>query len=334
MKVLIIGGTGTISSPITSKLASNTDIDLYVLNRGNKKLPSGAKQIIGDFNDVEMMKELALKEKYDVVINFIVFRLEQAKAQIEIFQNNIKQYIFISTVATYNHETAVFINENHEQYNKYSPYGQEKAACEQLFLKANNFPVTIVRPSQTYSDSRIPLSLKGKSCYSVIDRILKDKPVIVHGDGKSTWHSTHANDFSKGFVPLVGNMKSINEAYQIVNDEIANWDMIYNHLYKLLNKKPNIIHRSSDFLALSKKYDNTGAFLGDKQYSCVYDTSKIKKINPNFVCEIDIKKGLQMYLEYLESQPEEKIIDDEYDQWCDTIIASYQQFSNTMIGKF
>lgn len=35
-KVLIIGGTGTISQPIAKKLSSRPDVDLYLLNRGSK----------------------------------------------------------------------------------------------------------------------------------------------------------------------------------------------------------------------------------------------------------------------------------------------------------
>lgn len=334
MKVLIIGGTGTISSPITKLLGDKENLDVYVLNRGNKPLPKGVNQLIGDFNDETLMQEIEQTHHFDVVINFIVFKPEQAKAQVRIFEGKIKQYIFISTVATYNHETAICINETHEQYNKYSLYGQEKTACERIFLEAANFPVTIVRPSQTYSEARIPLSVKGKSCYSVIDRMLKGKPVIVHGDGKSTWHSTHANDFAKGFIPLVGNLDTIKEAYHIINDEITTWDMIYHYLYELLDIEPNIVHIASDFLALSSNYDNVGAFLGDKQYSCVYNMNKIKAIAPDFICDIDIKTGLQMYLAYLEVHPEQKVIDNAYDTWCDNVIEAYQEFTKSMKGKF
>ncbi len=334
MKVLIIGGTGTISSPITKDLANKENIELYVLNRGHNPLPTNAKQIIGNFNDIEKLKEIANKERFDVVINFIIFTPDQARAQVEVFQNRLKQYIFISTCVTYNHETAVVITEDHEQYNKYSDYGRSKTKCEQIFLTASNFPVTIVRPSQTYSDNRIPLSVKGRGCYSVIHRILHDKPIIVHGDGKSTWHSTHANDFAKAFIPLIGNDKALNEAYHIVNPEITSWDMIYNYLYELLGKEPNIIHIPSDFLAQSQKYGNQEAFLGDKQYSVVYDISKINSVVPDFTCDINIKKGLEMYLAYIEEHPEEKIEDIEFDNWCDLVITAYQDFCNSMTSKF
>ncbi|MEY8355486.1 NAD-dependent epimerase/dehydratase family protein [Lachnospiraceae bacterium 54-53] len=334
MKLLVIGGTGTISTPITASLAADDSNEVHVLNRGSKAAPRGARQIIGNFNDLALLKDLAARENYDVVINFIVYTAEQAKMQIEAFQGRIRQYIFISTVVTYNHETAVCIREDHEQNNVYSLYGREKAACEQLFLQAENFPVTIVRPAQTYSKDRIPLSVKGKTCYSVIHRILQGKPVIVHGDGKSTWHSTHAEDFAKGFLPLAGNEKALQQAYQIVNDEIATWDMIYHSLYELLDKKPNIIHIPSDFLALSEKYDNAGSILGDKQYSCVYDTSEIKAVNPGFSCDIDIKKGLRMYLEYMDRHPEKKVADPDFDSWCDLVIEAYEQFTEKMKGRF
>lgn len=334
MKVLLIGGTGTISTPICESLAKNSSVDLYVLNRGNKLLPKGAKQIVCDFNDEEKMKQVLQEHLFDVVINFIVFTLEQAQSQIRLFQGKVKQYIFISTVATYNHENAIRIDESHEQNNRYSEYGRKKTACEKAFLEAVDFPVTIVRPSQTYSKDRIPLSVKGKTCYSVIDRILNDKPVIVHGDGKSTWHSTHADDFAKGFLPLIGNMHTIGEAYHIINDEIATWDMIYHDLYELLGKEPNIVHIPSDFLGLSKEYDNVTAFLGDKQYSCVYDMSKIKKVVPDFECKIMIKEGLKKYLDYIEEHPELKIKDDKYDAWCDRIIDSYNEWIEIIKDRF
>lgn len=333
-KVLLIGGTGTISTPICEKLAEDESIDLYVLNRGHRPLPSGAKQIIGDMNDIELMKEVANTHHFDVVVNFIVFMPEQAKAQIEVFKGLVKQYIFISTVVTYNHETAVCISENHEQGNIYSNYGRNKTLCEKIFLEEKDFPVTIVRPSQTYSNERIPLSIKGKTCYSVIHRILNDQPVIVHGDGKSTWHSTHAKDFALGFIPLVGNEQTIGESYQIINDEVVSWDMIYHYLYELLGKTPNIVHIPTDLLAKSTKYSLNESILGDKQYSCVYNMDKIKQVAPEFKCSIDIKTGLKMYLDYIETHPECKVVDEEFDQWCDFVIEKYLEFMNSMEGKF
>lgn len=332
MKILIIGGTGTISSPITRLLSLDQNVELHVLNRGNKELPKGAIQQIGDFNNLEVMKKLA-NNNYDVVINFLVFTPVQAQQEIEIFTNKVKQYIFISTVATYNHDTAVQIDESHEQFNQNSKYGQGKAACEKLFLESE-LPVTIVRPSQTYNEDRIPLSIKGKNCYSVIDRILNDQPVIIHGDGKSTWQCTNSEDFAKAFVSLIGQEKSIGQAYHIINEEIVNWDIIYNYLYELLNKKPNIIHLPTDLLAKSNTYRLDETILGDKQYSVVYNSNKIREFTPDFNFEISIKDGLELYLNFLEKNPNKKIVDEDFNQWCDNLIDKYHSFLETIKNSY
>ena len=51
MKILIIGGTGTISSAITRQLVAG-DHELWLINRGTRtaELPEGVKLITGDIN--------------------------------------------------------------------------------------------------------------------------------------------------------------------------------------------------------------------------------------------------------------------------------------------
>ena len=52
MKVLFIGGTGTISSAISRKAAARGD-ELYLLNRGNRsvEVPEGARLVRCDIGD-------------------------------------------------------------------------------------------------------------------------------------------------------------------------------------------------------------------------------------------------------------------------------------------
>ncbi|MFQ6861291.1 MAG: NAD-dependent epimerase/dehydratase family protein [Beduini sp.] len=329
MKILIIGGTGTISTPITSALAQNTQNEVYVLNRGNHndRLHPNIISLIGDINDKEAISSLIKEMTFDTVINFILFTPAQAYDNIALFKGKTKQFIFISTVVTYNHDGAVCFNEDHPLGNRYSHYGQGKQACEEIFRKAyqeEGFPITIVRPSQTYSNDRIPLSIKGKNCYSVIKRMLEGKEVIIHGDGNSLWTCTHADDFAKGFVPLVGNLDTINEAYQIVSDEQVSWNMIYLYLAKLLNVPFKPVYMTTDLLSKSKTYSLSESIQGDKQFSHLFDTTKIKQAAPDFECAITIEKGLAMYLDYMEKHPELKQADEKFDQWCDQVIAAYK----------
>ena len=52
MRILIIGGTGTISSAITRQLA-DSEHELWLLNRGNRRneVPENVKQVIADIDD-------------------------------------------------------------------------------------------------------------------------------------------------------------------------------------------------------------------------------------------------------------------------------------------
>ena len=68
MKILIIGGTGTISSAITRQLAVSGH-DLWLLNRGTRKdeVPANVRQVI---TDIDNEAEVA-PEGYDLTGNLI-----------------------------------------------------------------------------------------------------------------------------------------------------------------------------------------------------------------------------------------------------------------------
>lgn len=337
-KILIIGGTGTISLPITTLLARDKEVELFVLNRGtnNKKLPSGIHHIKGDITDKEEVKKAIQHYDFDSVINFIVWNRENAKDNIEIFNGKTKQFIYISTVCVLNHEITCNIDEDCETGNQYSDYGMAKASAEQEFLKAYrdfHFPITIVRPTQTYSNHRIPLSIKGRECWSVVNRMLKGKEVIIHGDGQSVWASTHADDFAKGFYPLIGSPKTIGEIYQIMNNTPHTWDMLYQQLANLLEVDYKPVYISTELLKHSKQYSFSQSIKGDKHWSNIFDISKIKTISVNFECDIDIKEGLQKYLEYMEAHPEMKKEEPDFDAWCDETITLYKTMTQQFIKE-
>ena len=53
MKLLLIGGTGTISSAVTRRIAQSPDWDVYLFNRGQRKMdiPQNVTVIRGDISD-------------------------------------------------------------------------------------------------------------------------------------------------------------------------------------------------------------------------------------------------------------------------------------------
>ena len=258
---------------------------------------------------------------------------EDVKTNIELFKGKCDQFIFISTVVALNHQLSCNVDETLEYGNLYSNYGQNKEECEKLFLEEKDFPITIVRPTQTYSNERIPLSLKGKTYWSVCSRMISGKEVIVHGDGQGVWAGTHASDFGRLFIPLVGRKEAIGEIYQIMNPQSYTWDMIYQTLANELGGVYRPVYISSELLDGSRKYNWKESIHGDKHFSNIFDIAKIRKLNPDFEFAIDMKKGVKMFVEYMNSHPELKKEDPEFDRWCDDTIEKYRRFKERFMEE-
>lgn len=331
MKALFIGGTGTISTEIT-KLLLTQGHELYLLNRGNRNegLPEGAKILTGDINDEVKVAELIADLNFDVVADFIAFTPEQAERDYHLFKDKTKQYIFISSASAYQSPPADYrINEGTPLANPYWEYSRNKIACEDYLMKQyreQGFPVTIVRPSHTYSERSVPVGVHGSGgSWSVLKRIQEGKPVIIHGDGTSLWTVTHSRDFAKGFVGLMGNIRAIGEAVQITSDESLTWNQIHEIIASVLGVKLNPLHVPSAFLDAASDEDYRGSLLGDKANTVVFDNSKLKRLVPDFVATTRADQGLREAVEYALAHPEVQKEDAEFDAWSDRIAAALER---------
>ncbi len=331
MKILFIGGTGTISMAITKRILKENKDELYLLNRGNRNIGlEGIKEINVDINgDINKVKEKLEGLSFDCVCDFIIFHLDQAKRDYELFKDITKQFIFISSASAYKKPVDNFIiNEKTPLENPYWQYSRDKKAIEEFFLdkyKTEGFPVTIVRPSHTYDERSVPLGVHGsKGSYQVIKRMLENKPVIIHGDGESLWVMTNNYDFAKLFVPLIGNSKAIGEAYQITGDEVLTWNNIYKYIAEALNVELKPYYVSSKLLAYLGDFE--GTLIGDKANSVIFDNRKVKEFNPNFKQEILFKDGIKKTIDYVLTHKECQIEDKEFDDFCDKLIEKLEKF--------
>ena len=332
MKILLIGGSGTISSAVTQKLVSENH-QVFVLNRGNNndRLPSSVHVLVADMANENDVAEIIKDHFFDAVCEFIAFHPSQIERDIRLFSEKTNQYVFISSASAY-HKPSVnpYITEGTTLANPYWQYSRDKIACEEVLWNAyrkNNFPMTIVRPSHTYDERHIPLGVHGKKGFwQVIQRMLENKPVIVQGDGTSLWTLTHNTDFAEGFVGLLGNPKALGEAFHITSDESLTWNQIYQEIAKALHVPLKLYHVTSAFLsAVGKQYDFEGSLIGDKSTTVIFDNSKLKSVVPTFSAKVPFRKGVRLTLEYLEKHPECKVLDAEFDLFCDQVIAAEEK---------
>ncbi|PTQ80935.1 hypothetical protein C8U37_1253 [Trichococcus patagoniensis] len=114
-----------------------------------------------------------------------------------------------------------------------------------------------------------------------------------------------------------------------MNPEPHTWDMVYQELASLLAVAYNPVYIPTDLLIASKQYDLMQSIQGDKRWSNIFDLSKLKQINPKFACKIPLRKGLQLFLEYMDAHPELKVEEPVFNQWCDDTIALYESLKTS-----
>ncbi|MCL2277086.1 MAG: SDR family oxidoreductase [Treponema sp.] len=340
MKVLFIGGTGTISSAITRR-AAQMGWEIFLLNRGSRK---------GDFKGSEfthipcdifadnpaetkekLIKALGKAKQFDVVCQFFAFTPEHVKRDFEIFNGLCKQYIFISSASAYQKPLSSYIvTESTPLSNPMWQYSRNKIACEEFLTakyREEGFPVTIVRPSHTYDERNVPLGVHGKNgSFQVLKRMLDGKPVIIHGDGSSLWTLTHNSDFALAFARLMGNIHAIGESVQITSDESVTWNQIYKIIADALGVELKAVHIASDFLDECSKgqYDFKGSLLGDKANTVVFDNTKLKRLAPDFTAKVRVDEGIKMTVENVLANKDLQTEDPEFDIWCDKVIAAIE----------
>lgn len=333
MKILLIGGTGTISMAITRLLAQRGE-EVYLFNRGgrNDDLPGNVTVITGDIsNEAEAASKLG-DMTFDCVGEFIGFVPAQVERDVRLFRGRTKQYIYISSASAYQKPLSDHrITESTPLSNPHWQYSRDKIACEEYLMREyreNGFPVTIVRPSHTYDERSVPLGVHGdKGSWQVLKRIKEGKPVIIHGDGSSLWTITHNSDFAKAYTGLIGNIHAIGQAFHITSDESVTWDQIYSIIADAMGVKLNARHISSELLNSIGPYDFEGTLIGDKANTVVFDNSKVKRAVPDFTATVRADQGIRSTVEYVLSHEECQVEDKEFDQWCDRVIEAYDKLA-------
>ncbi len=326
MKILFIGGTGTISSAC-SQLAIERGHELYLLNRGQttkRPVPQVAQVLHGDIRDRESVRAALKTHTFDAVVNWIAFTTDHVETDLEVFRDRTEQYVFISSASGYQTPPAnVPITESTPLDNPVWQYSRNKIACEERLMRAyreEKFPMTVVRPSHTYDKTLAPF----EGSYTVIDRMRKGRKVIVHGDGTSLWTLTHHTDFAKGFVGLLGNNHAIGEAFHITSDEVLTWDQIYWLMARAAGvESPQLVHVPSDLIAAYDQEWGDG-LLGDKAHSMIFDNTKIKRLVPDFVAAIPFAQGAREIVAWFDSDPAHRVVDEKLNWTIDRILAAYE----------
>src|ERR1039457_2793812 len=324
LRVLFIGGSGVISSAC-SRVAVESGIELSVLNRGQsttRPLPPGVTMLRADIREPRAVREEIKDLDFDAVVDWVAFTPGQVQADIGLFRGRTGQYVFISSASAYQTPPARLpITESTPLRNPYWQYSRDKIACEDVLVRAyreEGFPATIVRPSHTYDQTSLPF----EGGWTVIDRMRRGAPIVVHGDGTSPWTLTHHDDFARAFTGLLAEPRAIGDSFHITSDETLTWDQIACILAAAAGAPPRIVHVPSDAVAaLDPKWG--ASLLGDKAHAAVFDNSKIKSLVPGWAATVPFSRGAREIIEWHDADPSRRRVDRQLDATIDRLVEAF-----------
>jgi nucleoside-diphosphate-sugar epimerase len=332
MKVLLLGGTGCLGGDVAALAAQKSDIELYLLNRGNRPyfVPAGARCLQGDITRPDEVRAVLEGMTFDVVCDFLSYGVDQLESNLNIFGNRCGQYVFVSSGSVYRTKSPseIITEEKTMAGNTLWSYGRNKILCErrlQAEYESTGLNYTIVRPAFTYNKLRIlhPVGPGHQThSWTIADRIIKGKPLLMHDDGNALCTVTNTEDFAKGFVGLCGNAAAFGEACHITSDEFLTWNRVAELVGEALGAKPNLCHVPAHDLGFE-----LGGDFGEKLISFsqngVYDNSKIRALVPEFVCETHFAEGVRRTIQFYLDNPEFQVVHEEFDRTMDEIAEKY-----------
>lgn len=325
MKILYIGGTGNISTDCAAWLHERGH-EIAVLSRGRSAVPSQYRAVIADRKDPAAMRAALKGVAPEVVVNFLGFEVSEVQQDYELFQGEVRQYLFISSATVYAKPPRKLpITEDAPLGNVWWDYAQKKAACE-LWLRErwreSRFPVTIVRPSHTYSRQWIPNPVSSAG-YAFAARLEQGKPVYVPDDGENPWTLTAAADFAVGLGGLVGRADALGEAFHITSDEVLTWNQIVAEIALAVGATaPKIVKVPTDFICeIAPRM--IGSLKGDKAQPGVFDNAKIKRFVPEFQCRKPFRVGVRESVAWLRAHPECQNLNPQVDELCDQVVERW-----------
>lgn len=307
MRLLIIGGTGNISTPITKQLqGKGHEITLFNNDQMRPEwlLPE-VRVISGNRKDLPLFEsQIFINGNYDCVIDMICFDPEDAVKDVVMFRYRTEQFIFCSTVDVYPKNPVCYpVNEEMEIGALESfQYAWKKVECEKILWgshRRGDFKLTVLRPAATYNESWSPgvHSFGGQTYH--LDRISKGKPIIMHGDGTSIWVASYRDDTAGAFVGAAGNKATFGKAYNVTGDEWMTQNQMWRTIARVMKAPdPDFVYIPT--LLLAKLAPAEAEWCRENfMHNNIFDNSRAKR-DLGFKYTVSYAEGVRRCIAYLD----------------------------------
>ncbi len=332
MKVLLIGGTGLISTAVAQQLVDGGH-RVTLFNRGQSPV-----RVQGDFHVLKgdrtererFARTIRDGSPWDCVIDMICSDPADAAATRDGCRDCAAQVIFCSTTNVYPKPADSYpVREDHRLGAAYKN-GIDKAACEALHREAEAagaYALTIVRPGHTYGESGGVLHTFGQSTV-YLDRLRRGLPIIVHGDGHGLWSALHAEDVARVFVAAAGLDAARGRTYNACGEEWMTWNQYHERVAQAIGAPPpTLVHIPIDVLKklAPERANHPGRSL---QFPGIYDMTAARR-DLDWSQRIPFVDGIRRTVDWLREHA--TIEPAESDPDYDIIVRQWQQMANARL---
>lgn len=216
MRILIMGGTRFIGVYLTKELVEQGH-EVVLFNRGNKPAPiDGITQIHGDRKDANQLKEKLATENFDAIFDNNSRELSDTQPLVEIFNDKVKHFIYVSSAGVYLKSDQM----PHIEGDKVDPNSRHKGKFEtESYLEKSGIPWTSIRPTYIYG----PQNYNDLEAW-FFDRIVRNRPIPIPGNGLHFTQFGHVQDLVKGMVAVLENEQAIKQIYNISGERYVTFD--------------------------------------------------------------------------------------------------------------
>ena len=326
MRVLIIGGTGLISTAIVDQLLQRGD-DVTVFNRGLTETrfstPSRVMALRGDRRDFAAFESEMAGQSFDAVIDMVAFAPDEASSLLRAFTGRVEQIVVCSTVCVYGGPMTRLPATDDERHRPVTQYGRNKSAIERILLEASGrdgLATTVLRPSFTTGEGH---TLAGAVMFddTTLDRLRRGLPVIVHDDGRTPWAIAHVSDVARGFVGALLNPRAYGQAYHLTSDEHTTWDGVFHSMNQAAGGRSPIVHIPTKWLAEIAPRRSVGVeFI--YQYGSTFDNRKAAR-DLGFATTVPLLETFRRQIAWMEGSG--RVARAEDDPFQDLVIEAFER---------
>ena len=304
MKLLVIGGSGVISTSVAQALIDRGEA-VTLLNRGQTplRLRGDFQHLRGDRSDRPAFEQVVRQSgPWDAVVDMICSNPDDAESLAGALKGRAGQLVFCSTTNVYPKPADAYpVREDHRLGAAYKN-GIDKARCETIHRDAETaggYRLTIIRPGHTFGESGGVLNSLASPAF--IDRMRRGKPVVVHGDGNGLWSALHADDVAQVFAAATGNPVAFGRTYNATGTDWMTWDRYHLGIAAALGvDPPEFVHVPTDVLSVLIPA-RAAQCKRSLQYPGIYDMSAARD-ELGFRAHVPFVEGMRRVIAWLDAQ--------------------------------